>query len=283
MIGQGPRVPSSPRFARRGLAGGLISAAIWLGVSGTLGPVGWPGAAGAVEPVAEDDPRIEVSTDEYPSEIGFISAYIAKPAGGENLPAVILLHDSRGLNDHFKDLARRLAVEDFLVVAPDILSPLGGTPDDPEWARQMVRELDRQQALANFRAALPYAEMRPDSSGKVGCVGFAWGGGMAARMAVNDPGLAAAAVYYGSAPPSEAVPRIQGRLLLHYAGADERTNADIPGFLGALTVAGTDFELFVYDDMERSFADESTPSRYDEDAANLAWQRTVDFLNESLR
>lgn len=269
-------------MTRRRFATRLLSLAGSISGLGIFGLLALPTRAALAESVAEDDPRIEVMTDDYPSEIGHITAYVTKPAGGENLPAVILLHDSAGLTAYFKELARRLAVEGFLVVTPDILSPLGGTPDDPEWAREMVRELDRQQALANFRAALPYAAMRPDSSGKVGCVGYAWGGGMAARMAVNDPELAAAAIYYGSAPPSEAVPRIKSRLLLHYAGADTETNAGIPGFLGALTVAGTDFQLFVYDDKKRSFADETSPTRFDEEAAALSWQRTVDFLKESL-
>ncbi len=259
----------------------------WLITLGTglltvAGSMTVPALPAAAQEIAEDDPRIEVSSTEYTAEFGDITAYVAKPAGGEDLPAVILLHDSVGLTPHFKNLSRRLALEGFLVIAPDILSPFGGTPDDRDWARQMIREMDRQQALANFRAALPYAAERPDASGRVGCVGFAWGGGMAARMAVNDPELAAAAVYYGSPPPAEAVPNIKGRLLLHYAGADANTNARIPGFLGAMTIAGTDFQLYVYDDMEKSFADESSTNRYDEQAATLAWQRTVDFLKETL-
>lgn len=264
------------RFGRRRFAAKAVSVLIAAGAP-PLVPL-----AALSQEISEQDPRLDVETAQYTGDVGDITAYVAKPAGGQDLPTVILLHDSVGLTDHFKNLTRRLALEGFLVIAPDILSPMGGTPDDRDWARQMIRQLDRQQALASFRAALPYAAERPDSSGQVGCVGFAWGGGMAARMAVNDPELAAAAVYYGSPPPAEAVPNIKGRLLLHYAGADANTNARIPGFLGAMTIAGTDFQLYVYDDMEKSFADESSTSRYDEQAASLAWQRTVEFLKETL-
>ncbi|MEM1398921.1 MAG: dienelactone hydrolase family protein [Pseudomonadota bacterium] len=274
---------AAPQFGvgRRGFR--ITRRAFTLGLSGLLGAGGLLVTAPAMATdIAESDPRLEIETVSYSAELGDISAYLAKPAGATDLPTVILLHDSTGLDDHFKNMARRMALEGFLVIAPDVLSPFGGTPDDEDWARQMIRELDRQQALANFRAALPFAARREDSNGKVGCVGFAWGGGMAARMAVNDPDLAAAAVYYGSPPPAEAVANIKGRLLLHYAGADANTNARIPGFLGAMTIAGTDFQLYVYDDMERSFANDSVASRYDEQAANLAWQRTIDFLKETL-
>jgi len=233
--------------------------------------------------IPTDDERIETSRMEYPGETGPVAAYLARPAqADEPLPAVVVIHENRGLNPHIEDVTRRLAVQGFLALAPDALSRLGGTPDDPDKARELIYTLQRGAARADFLAAVEWLAGRDACNGRVGCVGFCWGGGIAGQLAVHSPRLAAAVVYYGSQPAAEDVPRIEAPLLLHYAGLDERINAGIEPFVAAMKAAGTDYELHLYEGADHAFNNDTNAARYDEDAAKLAWSRTVEFLRRHL-
>lgn len=232
--------------------------------------------------VADDDGRIETQRISYDADGQTIGGYLAKPKGGNNLPAVVVIHENRGLNPHIQDIARRLAVAGFLALAPDMLSSMGGTPADEDKARDMIGKLDTGKTEAGLVAAVPYLMARPDASGRVGCVGFCWGGGMANAMAINSPGLAAAVAYYGRQPSAADTAKIKARLLLHYAGLDERINAGIPVYEEALKKAGVRYQLYVYDGVNHAFNNDTNAARYDATAAKLAWDRTVGFFKESL-
>ena len=232
--------------------------------------------------VAEDDQRLEIQRVTYDADGQTIGGYLAKPKGATKLPAVIVIHENRGLNPHIQDIARRLAAEGFLALAPDMLSSMGGTPADEDKARDMIGTLDAGKTVAGLVAAVPYLMARPDASGRVGCVGFCWGGGMANAMAVRSPGLAAAVAYYGLQPSAADAAKIKARLLLHYAGLDERINAGIPAYEEALKKAGVRYQLYVYDGVNHAFNNDTNAARYDATAAKLAWGRTVGFLKESL-
>ncbi len=233
--------------------------------------------------VAADDERLDTGRVDYPGEAGPVRAYLARPAHAPGrLPAVVVIHENRGLNPHIEDVARRLALEGFLALAPDGLSRLGGTPDDPDKARELIYTLPREAALADFLAAVDWLARHDDATGKVGSVGFCWGGAMTVQLAVHSPRLGAAVVYYGSQPATEDVPRIKAPLLLHYAGLDERINAGIEPFVAAMKSAGTDYELYVYEGVNHAFNNDTNAARYDEAAAELAWSRTVEFLKRHL-
>ena len=234
------------------------------------------------EVVAKDDPRLDTKYVKYPGETGDVRAHLAKPKGDEKLPAVIVIHENRGLNPHTEDVARRVALEGFLAIAPDALSPLGGTPDDVDEARSMIGKLDAQDTVKDFVAAVKYLKTHPQSTGKVGVMGFCWGGGMSNQMAVNSPDLAAAAPFYGRQPAAEDVPRIKASLLLHYAGLDERINAGIPAYEAALKEASVDYTTHIYEGAAHGFFND-TGGRYHEEAAKLAWERTIAFLKETLK
>ena len=234
------------------------------------------------EVVAKDDPRLDTQYVKYPGETGEVRAHLAKPKGDEKLPAVIVIHENRGLNPHTEDVARRVALEGFLAIAPDALSPLGGTPDDVDEARSMIGRLDAQDTVKDFVAAVKYLKTHPQSTGKVGVMGFCWGGGMSNQMAVNSPDLAAAAPFYGRQPAAEDVPRIKASLLLHYAGLDERINAGIPAYEAALKEASVDYTTHIYEGAAHGFFND-TGGRYHEEAAKLAWERTIAFLKETLK
>ena len=182
-----------------------------------------------------------------------MSGNLARLKGGGKRPAVIVIHENRGLNPHIRDVARRLAVEGFLALAPDALSPLGGTPADEDKARGMIGTLDRGETLARLAAAVPFLAGHPESTGKVGAVGFCWGGGVVNRLAAAGTSLAAAVAYYGQTLPPEEVPRITAALLLHYAGKDERINAGIPAYEAALKQHARPYELFVYEGAQHAF------------------------------
>ncbi len=253
------------------------------------------GGAAAVQPlllildargeiVAADDPRLDSTMVTYPGETGDVSAYMAKPKGEDKLPAVIVIHENRGLQPHIKDVARRLALEGFVALAPDALSPLGGTPaDDEDAARTKMRELDNESTTKNFVAAVKYLKTNPLTTGKVGCTGFCWGGAMTNQVAVRAPELDAAVPYYGRQPATEDVPKIKAPILAHYAGDDERINAGIPDFEKALKEAGIEYTIYVYDGAQHAFNNDDNPERYNKDAAELAWKRTVVFFNEKLK
>lgn len=232
--------------------------------------------------VDEDDLITEDIT--YSGETGEIKAFLARPKKKKKYPAVIVIHENKGLQPHIRDVNRRMAAEGFLAMAPDALSPLGGTPaDSVEEATKRLGQLDREQTIKNMVAAVKYLKTHPQSNGKVGCTGFCWGGAMTNNVAVNAPDLDAAVPYYGSCPKSEDVPKIKASLLAHYASDDTRINQGIEGFEKALKEAGKEYQLFVYPDTKHAFNNDSNLERYNEAAAKLAWKRTVDFFKDKLK
>lgn len=260
------------RLAR--LAGGTAAAAALL-------PLLEPNYANAQQ-VPADDPRLRMERVTFQGSTGPVSGYLARPSGDEDVPAVIVIHENRGLNPHTEDVVRRAALAGFAALAPDMLSPLGGTPDDPDRAREMIGQLDRQQTVADLRSAVSWLAEAPGSNGNVGVVGFCWGGGMANALAVAEPELDAAVVFYGMSPAPEEVGSIQAPLLLHYAGRDNRINASVPAYEEALKRAGKRYELHMYEDVDHAFLNDTSAERYDAEAAELAWNRTVDFLRSTL-
>lgn len=230
----------------------------------------------------KDDPRLETGYIKYPGETGEVRAYSARPKGGAKLAGVIVIHENRGLNPHTEDIARRAALEGFMVVAPDALSPFGGTPENPDEARPLFQKLDREANTKNFVAAVAFLKTHPQATGKVGCMGFCWGGGVTNQVAVIAPDLAAAIPFYGSQPAAEDVPKIKAAMLIHYAGDDARINAGIPAFEEALKKAGVDYKIYMYEGAGHAFMND-TGTRYHKEAAALAWQRTVAFLKERLK
>ena len=232
--------------------------------------------------VAKDDPRLHVEDIKYPAETGEMLAHFARPKGEEKLPGVIVIHENRGLNPHTRDVGRRVALEGFLAVAPDACSPLGGTPEDVDAARAKMRELDAETTVKNFVAAVKYLKTHPQSTGKVGCVGFCWGGGITNQVAVNAPDLNAAVPFYGRQPAAEDVPKIKASMLCHYAGLDERINAGIKTFEAAMKKAGVEYKIYMYEGAAHAFFND-TSSRYHEEAAQLAWKRTIAFFKEKLK
>jgi carboxymethylenebutenolidase len=235
--------------------------------------------------VRADDPRIETSYTEYPSPGGYgrLRGYLVKPSSAkERLPAVLVIHENRGLNPHIEDIARRIALENFIAFAPDALFPLGGYPGDEDKARGLFRELEQEKTRQDFLAAAAALKALPESSGKLAVVGFCYGGGIANFLATRMPDLAAAVPFYGNAPNLEDVPKIKARLLIHYAGIDDRINTGWPAYEAALNAAGIIYEVHFYPGVQHGFNNDTTP-RYDPAAAALAWQRTIDFLNATLR
>lgn len=233
--------------------------------------------------VPADDPRLKAETVTFKGVDGTITGYLVKPANAAaKLPGVVVVHENRGLNPHIQDVARRVALDGFLALAVDLLSPAGGTPSDEDKARDMIAALDMNKAVGNAVAAVAYLKSRPDSNGKVGAVGFCWGGGMVNAMAVNAPDLAAAVAYYGRQPDPKDVPRIKAKLLLHYAGKDERINAGIAAYETALKAADIPYTLYMYDGVDHAFNNDTNAARYDKAAADLAFGRTIDFLKKAL-
>jgi len=232
---------------------------------------------------AKDDARLVTEYIHYPGETGDVRAYLARPKGDTKRPGVLVIQENRGLNAHIEDVTRRTALEGFLAVAPDALSPLGGTPQDEDKAVALIGQLDKGKNIKNYLAAVAYLKTHPLSTGKVGVMGFCWGGGMANQMAVHSPDVVAAVPYYGSAPATEDVPKIKASLLLHYAGLDERINKGIPAYEEALKKASVDYKIYVYEGAQHAFNNDTSPARYNKDAANLAWQRTIAFLKEKLK
>jgi carboxymethylenebutenolidase len=233
--------------------------------------------------VASDDERVEGKDIAYRGASGDMNGYLVRPAGKQGkLPAVMVIHENRGLNEHIRDVSRRLAVEGFMVLAPDFLSPAGGTPADEEKAREMISALDATETTANAVATVGYLKGRPGGDGKAGAVGFCWGGTLANRTAVGAPDLDACVAYYGMQPDAADTARIRAALLLHYAGLDKRTNAGIPAFREALEKNGKDFRIYVYEGANHAFNNDTSAARYDKKAADLAWERTVAFLRKYL-
>jgi len=234
------------------------------------------------EITAPDDTRLETNMISYPAATGAMKAYMARPKGAGRLPAVIVIHENMGLHSHIRDVARRMALEGFFSLAPDALSPVGGTPDNTEEVRARFAHLDTEQTRKNFAAAVAYLKTHPQTTGKVGCTGFCWGGAMTNQVAVLAPDLDAAVPYYGGQPSAEEASKIKAPLLLHYAGNDARINAGIPAYEEALRKAGVPFQVYLYEGAGHAFNNDSNPSRYHKESADLAWQRTIAFFKEKL-
>jgi len=235
------------------------------------------------EVVPRDDPRLHTEYITYPGQTGNVRASLARPKGDKKLPGVIVIHENRGLQPHIEDVARRVALKGFIAIAPDALSPLGGTPKDVNEARSKIRKLDREATVKNFVAAVKYLKTHPQSTGKVGCMGFCWGGGMTNQVTVHSPDLNAAVPFYGSQPGSEDVPKIKAAMLIHYAGMDKRINAGIEAFEAALKKASIDYKIYMYEGAGHAFFNDSNESRYHKEAAELAWKRTIEFFNAKLK
>lgn len=237
------------------------------------------------EQVAENDARISARYIEIPSPQGYgiVRGYLVKPAKAKGkLPTILVIHENRGLNPHITDIARRFALDNFIAFAPDALFPLGGYPGDEDKARELFPKLDQEKTREDFLAAAAYLKTLPEGNGKVGATGFCYGGGVTNFLATRIPDLAAAVPFYGQQPNAEDAAKIKAPLLLHYAGADDRINAGWPAFEAALKAANVKYEAYIYPGVQHGFNNDTTP-RYDEAAAKLAWQRTVDFFNKYLR
>lgn len=263
--------------AQRFAVGGVTATALWESLR--------PNYAWAQQ-VPKDDPRIktEYVTVESPKGNGSIKGLLVRPANANGkLPGVMVVHENRGLNPYIEDVARRLGASNFMAFAPDGLTSKGGYPGDDEKGGALFREVDRQKMTEDFEAAARWLKARPDCTGKIGVVGFCFGGGMANAMAVRlGADLAAAVPFYGGQAPKEETPKIKAPLLLHYAGNDQRVNAGWPAYEEALKTNGKTYTMHMYDGTNHGFHNDTTP-RYDEAAAKLAWQRTLDFFNKYLR
>jgi carboxymethylenebutenolidase len=231
--------------------------------------------------VAPDDARLSIETPSYNAAGTRISGYLVRLKSKAKRPAVIVIHENRGLNPHIKDIARRVALEGFLAFAVDMLSPLGGTPADEDKGRDMIGTLNPDETARRIAAAIPFLQHHPESTGNVGEIGFCWGGGMVNRVAVLAPDLKAAVAYYGIQPPADAVKSIQAALLLHYAGLDQRINAGIQAYEAALKAGHKHYTIYVYPNVNHAFNND-TSSRYDKPAADLAWTRTIAFFRQHL-
>ncbi len=233
--------------------------------------------------VPKDDPRLVTGYIKYPGATGAVRAHLARPKGKKKLPAVVVILQNKGLEPHIEDVNRRLAMVGFLALAPDALSPLGGTPKNAKKAKAMNKKLDKQATLENYLAAAEYLKVHSMSTGKVGVVGFCWGGEMANRVAVHSPDVSAVVPYYGRQPKAKDVPKIKASLLLHYGGLDKKVNKGIPAFEAALRAASIDYKMYVYAGAKHAFNDDTRPGRYTPAAARLAWRRTVSFLKKKLK
>ena len=262
--------------AARFAVGGLTAAAILESLS--------PNYAWAQQ-VPKDDRRIRTDYVNYPSPQGYgsIRAYLVRPADARGkLPGVVVVHENRGLNPYIEDVTRRLGVAGFLSLAPDELTPVGGYPGDDDKGRELQATLDPKKMIEDFVAAAVYLKSHPECSGKVGVVGFCYGGGVANTLAVRLPDLAAAVPFYGMAPAVADVPKIKAPLLIHYAETDDRFNAGWPAYEAALKANNVPYAAYTYPGTNHGFHNDTTP-RYDKAAATLAWDRTVEFFNRTLR
>jgi carboxymethylenebutenolidase len=248
-------------------------------------------AAMAILPLIEvNQANAAVTSDEdlfterikYAGANGDMEAYVARPKEEKKYPTVVVIHENRGLNAHIEDVTRRAANAGYLAVAPNALSPLGGTPANEDEARTKFQQLKAEDNLQNFIKVFDYLPARKDSNGKFGCVGFCWGGGMSNDLAVNVPSLKAAVAFYGRQPKAEDVPKIKAAVQLHYGSLDERINAGIAAYEDALKKNNIAYELYMYEGANHAFHNDTAPTRYNEAAAKLAWQRTLDFWKKYL-
>jgi len=232
--------------------------------------------------VSENDDRLNISRVEVDAAGTKVSGYLARLKGTARRPAVIVIHENRGLNPHIQDVTRRMALEGFLALGPDMLSPLGGTPADQNEATKMIGSLNPAETVARLAATVKYLASHPESTGKVGVVGFCWGGGMANRLAAAGTSLNAAVPYYGSQLPEAEVPKITAPLLLHYASLDQRINAGIAAYEAALKANNKPYEIHMYEGANHAFNNDTNAARYSKEAADLAWSRTVAFFKKHL-
>lgn len=235
--------------------------------------------------ITGNDPRIKATYVEYPSPHGNgkIRGYLVQPAHFTGkLPTVLVIHENRGLNPHIEDITRRLALDNFIAFAPDALFTLGGYPGDEDKARELFQKLDKTKTQADFLAAAHALKKLPKGNGKVGAVGFCYGGGIVNYLATKIPDLAAGVPFYGAQPSAEDTAKIKAPLLIHYAGVDERINAGWPAYETALKAAGVNYEAHIYPGVQHGFNNDTTP-RYDAGTAKLAWDRTISFFNVYLR
>jgi carboxymethylenebutenolidase len=232
----------------------------------------------------QQDTELMTEFIKYQGETGEVKGFLAWPKAGKKFPSVLIIHENRGLQPHIQDVTRRMAKEGFLALAPDALSPLGGTPvNDQAKAVSMIGQLDYDKTIKNFVAAVKYLKTHPLSTGKVGCTGFCWGGGMTNQVAVNSPDLDAAVPYYGKQPTAEQVAKIKAPIMAHYAGEDAFINPGIPAFEEALKKEKKEYQIFMYEGAQHAFNNDSNPERYNEKAAKLAWSRTIAFFKEKLK
>jgi carboxymethylenebutenolidase len=235
--------------------------------------------------VAKDDKRIQTQSADYdsPQGSGKMRGYLAKPArAAGKLPGVLVIHENRGLNPYIEDVARRLAVEGYVAFAPDALTPVGGYPGDEDKAREIFAKLDDKKRTEDLATAYTYLKSRPDCAGKVGAVGFCFGGGIVNQLATRFPDLAAGVPFYGRQPKADDVARIKAPLMIQYAGLDEPINKGWPDYEAALKANGVKYEMHMYPGVNHGFHNDTTP-RYDEAAAKLAWSRTLAFFKEHVR
>jgi carboxymethylenebutenolidase len=234
--------------------------------------------------IQQDDERLMTEYITYPGDgEDMMRAYVARPKANGKYAAVMVIHENRGLNKHIEDVTRRAALEGFLAIAPDALSPMGGAPEDADKARDMFSKLDAKKTITNFAKGFDYLKTRKDCNGKFGTVGFCWGGAMANNLAVHVPDLLAAAPFYGRQPELADVPKIKAALQLHYAEKDERVNAGIAAYEEALKKANVNYQIFMYEGAQHAFHNDTSSARYNEAAAKLAWERTIQFFKEKLK
>ena len=269
---------------RRGFLDGATKFAVG-GVTATMLLESLSPRFAEAQQVPRDDKRLEIRSVEIdsPQGTGKVRGYLARPAHTKGkLPGVLVVHENRGLNPHIEDVARRIALEGFMALAPDALTPLGGYPGDEDKARALFQKLDQTKTREDFVAAAKYLEGRPDCTGKIGVVGFCYGGGIANMLATRLPELRAAVPFYGSQPKPEEVAAIKAPLLIHHAENDDRINAGIPGYEEALKANHVKYELYKYPGTQHGFNNDTTP-RFDKEAAALAWKRTVEFFKKNLK
>lgn len=232
--------------------------------------------------ISTQDDRLISERVTYEVDGVLMKAYLAKPIATKTTGAVVIIHENRGLNAHIEDVTRRAALEGFIALAPDALSPLGGTPADEDQARNMFQQLDMPKTIQNFAKSFQYFKTHKEANGKFGCVGFCWGGAMANNLAISVPELKAGVAFYGRQPEPGDVGKIKASVQLHYAGMDERVNSGISVYEEALKRNGVKYELYVYEGTQHAFHNDTAPTRYSEEAAKLAWIRTIDFLKTNL-
>jgi len=233
---------------------------------------------------ASKTPSDELMTENvtYPGGKGDMMAYVARPKANKKYAAVVVIHENRGLNAHIEDVTRRVARAGYLAIAPNALSPLGGTPANEDEARKLFTQLNAEDSLQHFIKAFDYLGARKDCNDQFGCVGFCWGGAMSNKLAVNVPSLKAAVVFYGTQPAVEDVSKIKAAIQMHYASLDERVNARMAEYENALKAAGVEYEQYLYEGINHAFHNDTSTARYNEAAAKLAWQRTIAFLDKEL-